>query len=83
MPSFQDYLKNSEITGCVYLMFASIIPGLKSATQKTIDWMKSEPRFAAAAAMIGRYWDDIGSHEVISPILRSFYNEIDIFVIGG
>lgn len=64
MPSFQDYVKNSEVTSCIYILFASIIPGLESVTQETIDWMKSEPSFAIAVGMIGRYWDDIGSHEV-------------------
>ncbi|KAH6769410.1 hypothetical protein C2S51_014746 [Perilla frutescens var. frutescens] len=63
MPCFASYVKNSEITSCVYLMFAAIISGLKPATQETIDWMKNEPNFAISTAMIGRYWDDIGSHE--------------------
>ncbi|KAH6816227.1 hypothetical protein C2S51_021047 [Perilla frutescens var. frutescens] len=63
MPSFQDYAKNSEITSTVSIMFASIIPGLKSATKETIDWMKSEPKIAISTGMIGRYSDDINSHE--------------------
>nr|Q5SBP5.1 RecName: Full=Gamma-cadinene synthase; AltName: Full=(+)-gamma-cadinene synthase [Ocimum basilicum]AAV63787.1 gamma-cadinene synthase [Ocimum basilicum] len=63
MPPFKDYLKNSEITSCIYIMFASIIPGLKSFTQEAIDWIKNEPNFAVKAGLIGRYWDDIGSHK--------------------
>ncbi|KAL1544618.1 cis-muuroladiene synthase-like [Salvia divinorum] len=30
LPSFQDYLENSEITSVIYIMFAAIIPGFKS-----------------------------------------------------
>nr|O48935.1 RecName: Full=Beta-farnesene synthase [Mentha x piperita]AAB95209.1 (E)-B-farnesene synthase [Mentha x piperita]AEA49038.1 (E)-beta-farnesene synthase 1 [Mentha asiatica]AEA49040.1 (E)-beta-farnesene synthase 1 [Mentha asiatica] len=61
LPSFQDYVKNSEKTSCIYTMFASIIPGLKSVTQETIDWIKSEPTLATSTAMIGRYWNDTSS----------------------
>ncbi|XP_047975872.1 cis-muuroladiene synthase-like [Salvia hispanica] len=63
LPPFEDYVKNSEITSCIYIMFAAIIPGFKSLTQETIDWMKSEPKIAISTGMIGRYWDDIGSHD--------------------
>ncbi|KAG6432089.1 hypothetical protein SASPL_103662 [Salvia splendens] len=62
MPPFEDYVKNSEITSCIFIMFAAIIPGFKSLTQETIEWMKSEPKIAISTGMIGRYWDDIGSH---------------------
>ncbi|KAH6831339.1 hypothetical protein C2S53_010992 [Perilla frutescens var. hirtella] len=63
MPSFQEYAKNSEVTSCIYIIFAGIILGLKSATKGTIGWIKSEPKIAISTGMIGRYWDDIGSHE--------------------
>ncbi|KAL1542974.1 cis-muuroladiene synthase-like [Salvia divinorum] len=63
LPPFEDYVKNSEITSCIYIMFAAIMPGFKSLTQETIDWMKSEPKIAISTGMIGRYWDDIGSHD--------------------
>ncbi|KAG6435392.1 hypothetical protein SASPL_100264 [Salvia splendens] len=62
LPPFEDYVKNSEITSCIFIMFAAIIPGFKSLTQETIDWMKSDPKIATSTGMIGRYWDDIGSH---------------------
>ncbi|KAH6763724.1 hypothetical protein C2S51_014973 [Perilla frutescens var. frutescens] len=64
MPSFQEYAKNSEVTSCIYIIFSGIILGLKSATKETIDWIKSEPKIAISTGMMGRYWDDIGSHEV-------------------
>ena len=64
LPPFEDYVKNSEITSCIYILFAAIMPGFKSLTQETIDWMKSEPKIAISTGMIGRYWDDIGSHDV-------------------
>lgn len=64
LPSFQDYLENSEITSVVYIMFAAIIPGFKSLTQETIDWIRSMPKLAKPTSRIGRYYDDIGTHEV-------------------
>ncbi|KAL1542976.1 cis-muuroladiene synthase-like [Salvia divinorum] len=63
LPPFEDYVKNSEITSAIYIMFATIIPGFKSLTQETIDWMKSEPKIAVSSGLVGRYLDDIGSHE--------------------
>lgn len=64
VPSFQDYLRNSEITSCIYIMFAATIPGLKSVTQQTIDWINTQPKLVTSTAMLGRYWDDLGSHHV-------------------
>nr|QEV81843.1 terpene synthase 4 [Prunella vulgaris] len=61
MPSFIEYARNSEITSSLYMMFAGIIPGLKSLTPETIDWVKNEPLITVSTAMIGRYMDDIGS----------------------
>ncbi|KAL1542975.1 cis-muuroladiene synthase-like [Salvia divinorum] len=63
LPPFEDYVKNSEITSAIFILFAAIIPGFKSLTQETIDWMKSEPKIAISTGMIGRYWNDIGSHD--------------------
>ena len=64
MPPFKDYVKNSEITSAIYIMFAFTIPGLKSVSQETIDWLKREPKIAISSGLAGRYLDDIGSHEV-------------------
>nr|QBP05430.1 cedrol synthase [Leucosceptrum canum] len=63
MPSFEEYVKNSEITSCVYVLFTALFPFLKSATKETIDWLLSEPQLAISTAMIGRFCDDLGSHE--------------------
>ncbi|XP_047979542.1 gamma-cadinene synthase-like, partial [Salvia hispanica] len=62
LPPFEDYVKNSEITSCIFILFAAIIPGFESLNQETIDWMKSEPKIAISTGLVGRYWDDIGSH---------------------
>ncbi|KAL0435397.1 UNVERIFIED_CONTAM: Gamma-cadinene synthase [Sesamum radiatum] len=51
------------ITSCVYVILSSTIPGVKSASQETIDWLMGEPKIAAAAAKIGRYLNDLGSYE--------------------
>ncbi|KAH6808693.1 hypothetical protein C2S51_026476 [Perilla frutescens var. frutescens] len=63
MPSFQDYAKNSVATSCIFLMFAITIPTVKSVSEETITWMKSETKFVTSTAMIGRYRNDIVSSE--------------------
>ncbi|KAH6769686.1 hypothetical protein C2S52_014489 [Perilla frutescens var. hirtella] len=63
LPSFQEYAKNSVPTSCVFLMFAFTIPTVKSVTEETITWMKSETKFVTSTAMMGRYWNDIASSE--------------------
>ena len=78
LPSFQDYLENSEITSVVYITFAAIIPGFESLTQETIDWIRTMPKLAKPTSRIGRYYDDIGSHEV-SFVLISF-NFLFLFI---
>ncbi|KAL7105814.1 hypothetical protein ACP275_07G069200 [Erythranthe tilingii] len=63
MPPLEEYLKNSVITSCVFVMFTAHFPGMKSVTQETIDWLLSNPKIVVSTAMIGRHIDDLGSHE--------------------
>ncbi|KAK6161727.1 hypothetical protein DH2020_005108 [Rehmannia glutinosa] len=63
MPSFEEYMNNSVITSCIYVMLTSPIPGMKSVTKETIDWLKSEPKILISTAMIGRHMQDLGSQE--------------------
>ncbi|KAL8528066.1 hypothetical protein ACS0TY_005765 [Phlomoides rotata] len=63
MPSFEEYMKNSVITSCIYMMFTALIPGIKSATKEDIDWLLSEPKIVISTAMIGRHLQDLSSHE--------------------
>ncbi|KAK6161771.1 hypothetical protein DH2020_005152 [Rehmannia glutinosa] len=64
MPSFEDYIANTMITSCLYVICSSTIPGMKSVTKETIDWMMSEPKIFKASAKVCRYLDDLGSFEV-------------------
>ncbi|KAK6161756.1 hypothetical protein DH2020_005137 [Rehmannia glutinosa] len=63
MPSFEDYIANTMITSCLYVICSSTIPGMKSVTKETIDWMMSEPKIFKASAKVCRYLDDLGSFE--------------------
>ncbi|EYU31464.1 hypothetical protein ABFS82_07G068000 [Erythranthe guttata] len=63
MPPLEEYLKNSVITSCVFVMFTAHFPGMKSVTQETIDWLLSNPKIVVSTAMIGRHIEDLGSHE--------------------
>nr|Q49SP7.1 RecName: Full=Gamma-curcumene synthase; AltName: Full=PatTpsA [Pogostemon cablin]AAS86319.1 gamma-curcumene synthase [Pogostemon cablin] len=63
LPSFEEYMKNSEITSGVYIMFTVISPYLNSATQKNIDWLLSQPRLASSTAIVMRCCNDLGSNQ--------------------
>ncbi|CAA0815538.1 Alpha-humulene/(-)-(E)-beta-caryophyllene synthase [Striga hermonthica] len=63
MPSFEDYMKNTLITGCMYVMFSAVIPGLKSATKDIVDWLGSEPKLYISTAKMGRHLDNLGSED--------------------
>ncbi|KAL0358526.1 UNVERIFIED_CONTAM: Gamma-curcumene synthase [Sesamum angustifolium] len=63
MPTFEEYIKNSVITSCIYVMFTALIPGMKSVTKETIDWLLSEPNIVISTARMGRHLEDLGSHE--------------------
>ncbi|GER55361.1 Cis-muuroladiene synthase [Striga asiatica] len=63
MPSFDDYMNNSVITGCMYVMFSALIPGLKSATKDIVDWLASEPKLLISTGKMGRHLEDLGSED--------------------
>ncbi|KAL0459202.1 UNVERIFIED_CONTAM: Gamma-cadinene synthase [Sesamum latifolium] len=63
IPTFEEYYANMMITSCVYVILSSTIPGVKSTSKETIDWLMGEPKIVAAAAKIGRYLNDLGSYE--------------------
>nr|QEY10185.1 terpene synthase 1 [Scutellaria barbata] len=63
MPSFEEYMNNSMITSCIYVMFTSLVPGIQSITKETIDWLLSEPKIVISTAKMGRHLEDLASHE--------------------
>ncbi|KAL0435391.1 UNVERIFIED_CONTAM: Gamma-cadinene synthase [Sesamum radiatum] len=63
MPTFEDYFANTVYTSCIYVMFTALIPGVQSASEETIDWLMSEPKILIATAKMGRYVEDLGTHE--------------------
>ncbi|KAI3449956.1 hypothetical protein Pfo_006621 [Paulownia fortunei] len=63
MPTFKDYIVNSVITSCIYVLCSGTIPGLKSVTEETIDWMMSELKIIIASAKACRYLNDLGGYE--------------------
>lgn len=64
MPSYEDFMTNSVITSCVYVMLTALVPGLKFVTEEAIQWLLSEPQIAISTAKIGRHLQDLSSHEV-------------------
>ncbi|KAI3449958.1 hypothetical protein Pfo_006623 [Paulownia fortunei] len=63
MPTFEDYLANSVFTGCIYVLCSGTIPGMKSVTEETIDWLMSEPKIIEASTKVCRYLNDLGGYE--------------------
>ncbi|KAL3618141.1 hypothetical protein CASFOL_038462 [Castilleja foliolosa] len=60
-PSFQEYIENSVIAGCIFAISSPTIPGMKSVTKETIDWLTSVPKIVVASLTVCRYLDDLGS----------------------
>ncbi|KAL0459233.1 UNVERIFIED_CONTAM: Cis-muuroladiene synthase [Sesamum latifolium] len=64
MPTYEEYLVNTVVTSCIYVFVTVGIPGLKSASKESIDWLMSEPNKALiASTRVCRHADDIGSDE--------------------
>ncbi|KAK6161730.1 hypothetical protein DH2020_005111 [Rehmannia glutinosa] len=63
MPPFDEYMNNSVITSCIYVMLTSLFPGMKSVTKETIEWLMSEPKILISTAKMGRHMEDLGSQE--------------------
>lgn len=64
MPSYEDYMTNSVITSCVYVMFTALVPGMESVIEETIQWLLSEPQIVISTAKKVRHMQDLSSHEV-------------------
>ncbi|KAI3470009.1 hypothetical protein Pfo_026672 [Paulownia fortunei] len=82
MPSFEDFMTNSVITSATYLIFTALVPGMKSVTKETIDWLLSAPKIVISAAKMARHLQDLGSHEV-STIIQYLFYFIGLNIIRG
>ncbi|XP_057766248.1 gamma-cadinene synthase-like isoform X2 [Salvia miltiorrhiza] len=63
MPPYEEYMTNSVITSCMYVMFTALVPGMKSVNEEAVQWLLSEPKIVISIAKMGRTLDDLGSHE--------------------
>ncbi|KAK6164143.1 hypothetical protein DH2020_001007 [Rehmannia glutinosa] len=48
--SFEEYIANTVITSCIYVISSATIPGMKSVSKETIDWLRSVPKIVIASA---------------------------------
>ncbi|KAL0459217.1 UNVERIFIED_CONTAM: Cis-muuroladiene synthase, partial [Sesamum latifolium] len=64
IPTYEEYIANTVVTSCIYAILLAIIPGIKSASKETIDWLITEPKGLIASTRVCRYADDMGSDEV-------------------
>ncbi|CAA0815536.1 Alpha-humulene/(-)-(E)-beta-caryophyllene synthase [Striga hermonthica] len=63
MPSFEDYMNNSVITSCIYVMFLALIPGLKCVTKEVVEWLVNDSKLVISTAKMGRHLEDLGSED--------------------
>ncbi|XP_047937667.1 gamma-cadinene synthase-like [Salvia hispanica] len=63
MPGFDEYMTNSVITSCMYVMFTALVPGMKSVDEASVQWLLGEPKIVISTAKMGRTLEDLGSHE--------------------
>lgn len=64
VPTFEEYMMNARFTTLIYVSFIVVIPGLKSATKETIDWLLSYPKIVESVVEMGRLLDDLSSYQV-------------------
>ncbi|GFQ01961.1 gamma-cadinene synthase [Phtheirospermum japonicum] len=62
-PTYYEYLANTLHISCIYVVTTTIIPGMKSVSNECIDWLTSNPKIFTVAAKLGRYLDDLSTHE--------------------
>lgn len=64
VPTFEEYMICARITTLVYITSTVVIPGIKSATKETIDWVFSDPKILVSLVEMGRLRDDLASYQV-------------------
>ncbi|KAH6809077.1 hypothetical protein C2S51_026860 [Perilla frutescens var. frutescens] len=63
MPNFEEYMGNALITSIIFVTFTTVVPGLRTATKETLDWLFNAPQIFVSTARSGRLLDDLGSHQ--------------------
>ncbi|GFP87016.1 gamma-cadinene synthase [Phtheirospermum japonicum] len=63
MPSFEEYIENTVISGCFFAICSQTVPGVKFVNKDTIDWLMSVPKISIALSKVCRYLDDASSFE--------------------
>ncbi|XP_047975453.1 gamma-cadinene synthase-like [Salvia hispanica] len=63
LPCYEEYMKNSVITSCIYVMSTALIPTMKSFNQEATKWLLSAPKILTSTATLGRQLQDMASHE--------------------
>nr|QEV81845.1 terpene synthase 6 [Prunella vulgaris] len=63
IPSFQEYIKNTRITGHMYVSLIIGVTMIKSSTKETIDWVLSDSDIFIYASDVARLLDDLASHQ--------------------
>ncbi|KAG8389007.1 hypothetical protein BUALT_Bualt02G0184600 [Buddleja alternifolia] len=63
LPTFDEYFANTYFTGCIEVMYIPVILGMEFVSQQTIDWLMSKPEIVVAASNVGRYLEDLCTHQ--------------------
>ncbi|GFP87017.1 beta-farnesene synthase [Phtheirospermum japonicum] len=52
LPCFEEYIENSVMAGCFFAICSMTIPGMKSVTKETVDWLMSVPNIIVASSKV-------------------------------
>lgn len=64
VPTFEEYMRCARVTTLVYVTSMVVIPGIKSATKETIDWLLTDPKIVAYLVEMCGLHDDPASYQV-------------------
>ncbi|KAI3468320.1 hypothetical protein Pfo_024983 [Paulownia fortunei] len=64
LPPFAEYMSNAKITSTYYLLTATSLMGMNTATNEAFNWLLRKPKILEANVTICRVVDDIATYEV-------------------
>ncbi|KAG6436922.1 hypothetical protein SASPL_101828 [Salvia splendens] len=59
MPGFEEYMTNSVITSCMYVIFTAIVAGMKSVDEASVQWLLNA--ISEFVELVENGWKDISA----------------------
>lgn len=67
LPSFEEYMTHTQITGLMYVISIVAMTVNKTATKETLDWVQSDSDVFLYASYTGRLLGDLATYKVSYP----------------